>query len=74
MSVPEESILIPLVHTKIAGNTKDIQVVEHPTIVQKGLDVNTINDPVDVQSQPKEFPEASLLVQEGDEAAQLPVH
>ena len=47
--VPEKSVPVPLVRTKIAGSTEEIQVVEHPTIVQKGLNVNTINDPVDVQ-------------------------
>lgn len=47
--VLEESIPIPIVHTEIAGGTKDIQVVEHPPIVQQGLDPNAINDPTDVQ-------------------------
>ena len=29
----EESVPVPLIHTEIAGNTEDIQVVEHPPIV-----------------------------------------
>ena len=42
--VPEESVSVPLVHTETTGSTEDIQIVEHPTVVQEGLDANTIND------------------------------
>ena len=47
-----------------------MQIIEHPPIVQEGLDV--INALTNEQSLPKEIPEASLPVQEGDEAVQLP--
>ena len=66
----EESISIPFVHMVAVGSTKDLQILEHPPVVQEGLDV--INTPVDARPQPEEIPEASLPVQEGDEAVQLP--
>ena len=64
--IPRESIPVPPVHTEIAGNTEDIQVVEHPPIVQEGFDVNAINNPADVQLQREESSGAHSLMQEGD--------
>ncbi|KAJ8644415.1 hypothetical protein MRB53_006163 [Persea americana] len=37
--VLEVSMPIPLVHEEIAGSTEDLQIVEHPIVVQEGLDV-----------------------------------
>ena len=34
--IPKESVHVPLGHTKAVGSTEDIQIVEHPTIVQGG--------------------------------------
>ena len=68
----EGSIPVPLVHKKIAGSTEDLRIVEHPLVVQEGLDLNTINDPVNVQLQPEETFEAHLIMQEGDEKVQPP--
>ena len=48
-----------------------IQIIEHPTVVQGGLDANTINDPADIQLQLEEPSGAHLIVQEGDETVQL---
>ncbi|KAJ8615072.1 hypothetical protein MRB53_034444 [Persea americana] len=71
-SVPEEFLLVPLVHTEAVGNTEDIQIVKHPPAVHEGLHVNTINDPTNVQLQPEETSEARLIVHEGDETVQFP--
>ena len=62
----EGSVLVPLVHKEIAGSTEDLRIVKHSLVVQEGLDVNTINDPADVQLQPEETSEACLIMREGD--------
>ena len=51
MPVPKESVPVPLVCTETSGSIEDVEVVEHPTIVQEGSDVDTINDPANVQLQ-----------------------
>ncbi|KAJ8632668.1 hypothetical protein MRB53_026004 [Persea americana] len=68
----EGSVPVPLVHKEIAGSTEDLRIVKHSLVVQEGLDVNTINDPADVQLQPEETSEACLIMWEGDETVQLP--
>ncbi|KAJ8632673.1 hypothetical protein MRB53_026009 [Persea americana] len=35
----EGSVLVPLVHKEIAGSTEDLRIVEHPLVVQEGLDL-----------------------------------
>lgn len=67
--VLEESIPIPLVHEEIVGSTKHLQKIEHPHVVQEGLDV--INVPTDVPLRSEEILDAYLPVQEEDEAVQL---
>ena len=40
--VPKESIPIPLVHIETAGSIEDVEMVEHPPIVQEGSNVDTM--------------------------------
>ena len=68
----EGFVPVPLVHTEATGSIEDIQIVEYPPFVQKGLDVNIINDPENVHLQHEETSEARLIVQDGDETVHLP--